>query len=66
MERKGLWRVRCDMTLGQPKYDVFRAIEWNARKRRFMDIEFAQNQPIEGFDDEMDAWNLARTLNESE
>jgi hypothetical protein len=45
------------------KYDVFRGIKWDKRKRRFMDIEFAPGQPVEGFDDEMDAWKLARTLN---
>jgi hypothetical protein len=45
------------------KYDVFRGIKWDKRKRRYMDIEFAPRQPVEGFDDEIDAWRLARTLN---
>jgi hypothetical protein len=64
MEHKDYWRVRCDMTRESPKYDVFRDTQWDKRKRRFMDIEFAPGQPIEGFYDEMDAWKLARTLKE--
>jgi len=63
MEHEDYWRVRCDMTGEIPKYDVFRNTQWDKRKRRFTDIEFAPGQPIEGFDDEMDAWKLARTLN---
>ena len=63
MEHGDHWRVRCDMTGETLKYDVFRGIKWDKRKRRFMDIEFAPGQPIEGFDDEMDAWGLVKKLN---
>lgn len=64
MERKDHWRVQCDLSGDSPRYVVFRNTEWDGRKRRFKDIEFAPEQPIEGFDKELEAWGLVNRLNE--
>lgn len=57
------WRVMCDMTSFEIRYVVFRYIGYDKRKKRYKDIEFAKEQPIEGFLDEIDAWQLVDRLN---